>query len=69
MGECMYIEQIQIRKVAAMDPIAKLWVVLLYFVTNAILASISEPFGGYSPLLYLWFLGTVALAAVSGIVK
>ena len=72
MGECMYIEQIQIRKdnkVAAMDPIAKLWVVLLYFVTNAILASISEPFGGYSPLLYLWFLGTVALAAVSGILK
>ena len=68
----MYIEQIQIRKdnkVAAMDPIAKLWVVLLYFVTNAILASISEPFGGYSPLLYLWFLGTVALAAVSGILK
>lgn len=68
----MYIEQIQIRKdnkIAAMDPIAKLWVVLLYFITNAVLAGISKPFGGYSPLLYLWFLGTVVLAAASGIMK
>jgi len=68
----MYIEQIQIRKdnkIAAMDPIAKLWVVLLYFVTNAILAGISEPFGGYSPLLYAWFLAVIVLAAASGIMK
>jgi energy-coupling factor transport system permease protein len=68
----MYIEQIQIRKdnkIAAMDPIAKLWVVLLYFVTNAILAGISEPFGGYSPLLYLWFLAVIVLAAATGIMK
>ena len=72
MGENMYIEQIQIRKdnkIAAMDPIAKLWVVLLYFVTNAILAGISEPFGGYSPLLYAWFLAVIALAAATGILK
>jgi len=68
----MYIEQIQIRKdnkIAAMDPIAKLWVVLLYFVTNAVLAGISEPFGGYSPLLYAWFLAVIILAAVTGIMK
>ena len=68
----MYIEQIQIRKdnkIAAMDPIAKLWVVLLYFVTNAVFAGISEPFGGYSPLLYAWFLAVIALAAATGIMK
>ena len=68
----MYIEQIQIRKdnkIAAMDPIAKLWVVLLYFVTNAVFAGISEPFGGYSPLLYAWFLAVIVLAAVTGIMK
>ncbi len=52
-----------------MDPIAKLWVVLLYFVTSSIFAGISEPFGGYSPLLYIWFLAVIVLAAVTGIMK
>lgn len=66
----MYIEQIQIRgknKTAGMHPITKLWIVLLYFITSSVLGGIKTPFGGYSVLMYVWFLGVVVLAVASGI--
>ncbi|MDO4565858.1 MAG: energy-coupling factor transporter transmembrane component T [Oscillospiraceae bacterium] len=68
----MYIEKIQISKenrLEGMYPVAKLWVVLFYFATSVVLASMSAPFDGYSPLLYLWFFGVIVLAVLTGISK
>ncbi len=66
----MYTEQIQIRKtnrIEAMDPVAKLWVVLFYFAASGIFGSIHQPFSGYSPLMYGWFLVAVFLSLATGI--
>ena len=66
----MYTERIQIQKsnkIEAMDPVAKLWIVLFYFATSAVLGSISSPFDGYSPMMYFWFLVVIALAVATGI--
>lgn len=68
----MYTQKIQIKKenkIAAMDPVAKLFVVLFYFASSLIVASISEPFDGYAPLLYAWILIVFVLALASGILK
>lgn len=68
----MYTEQIQIKKtnrIAAMDPVAKLWIVLFYFATSAVLGTVTKPFDGYSPLMYAWFFAVVVLAAATGITK
>lgn len=70
VGVTMYTERIQIQKsnkIEAMDPVAKLWVVLFYFATSAVLGSISSPFDGYSPMMYFWFLVVIALAVATGI--
>lgn len=64
----MYIEQIQVKKtnpIASLYPMTKLWMVLIYSVMSAVIASIR--FDGYAYLLFAWFLIVPALAILSGV--
>lgn len=66
----MYIEKVQIKKknkIAQIHPVIKLWIVLIYCCTSLILGTIKEPFGGYSVLMYAFFLIPLILSLISGI--